>query len=76
MSDFIVKGAIKVVEVVGVSDRSFDDAVKQGLRKASESIEGITGIEVIRHTARVDNKMITQYHVDMKLAFAVKTVEA
>jgi len=73
MSDYITKGAVKVVEIVGVSDRNFEDAFKQGLYKAGETIDGITGAEVIKQTARVDNKMITQYHVDMKVAFAVKS---
>jgi flavin-binding protein dodecin len=71
MPDYITKGAVKVIEIVGVSERGFEDAVKQGLHKASETIDGITGIEILKQTARVDNKMITQYHVDMKVAFAV-----
>jgi flavin-binding protein dodecin len=73
MTDYITKGAVKVIEIVGISERSFEDAVKQGLTKASETVEGITGAEVLKQTARVDNKMITQYHVDMKVAFAVQS---
>jgi flavin-binding protein dodecin len=75
MSDYITKGAVKVIEIVGISDRGFEDAVKQGLHKASETIDGITGAEVLKQTARVDNKMITQYHVNMKVAFAVKSAK-
>jgi flavin-binding protein dodecin len=60
---------------VGVSDRGFDDTIKQGLHKASETIKGITGIEVIIHTAIVDNNQITQYHVNMKLAFTFRSAK-
>ena len=46
MPDYITKGAVKVIEIVGVSDRGFEDAVKQGLHKAGETIDGITGAEI------------------------------
>lgn len=72
MSDFISEGAVKVIEVIGVSEKSFDDAVNQAVEKASKSISGITGVEVLRQGARVTNGRISQYRADVKLAFAVK----
>ena len=36
--------AIKVVEIVGVSDRSWHDAVNNALVEAAKTIRGITGI--------------------------------
>jgi flavin-binding protein dodecin len=71
MSDYITKGAVKVIEVIGVSDESWEDAAAQAVKKASESVKGITGIEVISHTARVDDGKITQYNATIKLAFVV-----
>lgn len=72
MSDFIEKGAVKVIEVIGVSDESFDDAVAQAVKKASESISGITGVEVHSMSARVSDGAVVQYRAACKLAFAVK----
>jgi flavin-binding protein dodecin len=72
-SDFIVRGAVKVIEIVGVSERSFDDAIRSGLGQAAETIEGITGIEILHQTLRIDNNRITQYHVDMKIAFGISS---
>ena len=46
MPDYITKGAVKVIKIVGVSDLGFEDAVKQGLHKAGETIDGITGAEI------------------------------
>jgi flavin-binding protein dodecin len=66
------KGAIKVLEIIGISEESFDDAVAQAVKKAAETIEGITGVEVLSQTARVKDGEITQYHATVKLAFAVK----
>ena len=72
MSDFIEKGAIKVIEVIGVSDESFDDAVKRAVAKAAESVKGITGVEVVNMNAKVQDGQIHQYRVACKLAFAVR----
>lgn len=72
MSDFIEQGVVKVIEVIGISEQSFDDAVARGVAKASESVQGITGVEVQNMTARVKDGKVTQYHANMKIAFAIK----
>ena len=72
MGDHIETGAIKVIEVIGISPKSFEDAVEQGVSKAAESIKGITGVEVMRHSAKVSGGNITSYHANLKIAFAVK----
>jgi flavin-binding protein dodecin len=71
MSDYISKGAIKVIEVIGVSDRSWEAAVDQAVAKASESVKGITGVEVVAQTARVSEGKVVQYNATVKLAFVV-----
>lgn len=72
MSGYIERGAIKVIELIGVSDESFDDALKRAVAKASESISGITGLEVEGMSARVEDGVIVQYRVSAKVAFAVR----
>jgi flavin-binding protein dodecin len=71
MGDYIAKGAIKVIEVIGISDRSWEDAVGQAVAKASESVKGITGVEVVSQTARVTEGKVVQYNATVKLAFVV-----
>ncbi len=68
----ISSGAIKVVEIIGISEKSFEDAVAQAVAKASKSIKGITGVEVIKHSAKVDGGKIVQYKANVKLAFTVE----
>ncbi len=55
-----------------MSDESFEDAVAQAVKKAAESISGITGVEVHSMNARVSDGKVTQYRASCKLAFAVK----
>jgi flavin-binding protein dodecin len=61
----------KVIELVADSDKSFEDAIHQGLAAAAKSVHGITGLDVKNMTARVENNRITQYKVTMHVAFKV-----
>ena len=72
MGDFIEAGAVKVIEVIGISAEGFEDAVDNAVAKASESIKGITGVEVQNFSARVDDGKVVQYRANVKLAFAVR----
>jgi dodecin len=62
---------VKVIELVGNSPNSFSDAVKSAVATASETIRGITGVDVISSNAAVENGEITQYKVQVKIAFVV-----
>lgn len=71
MTSHINDGAVKIIEIIGISSKSFDDAISQAISKASQTIKGITGIEVTKHMATVDNGKIIQYKVNLKIAFPV-----
>ncbi|MBE0551312.1 MAG: dodecin domain-containing protein [Ignavibacterium sp.] len=71
MSTHINEGAVKIIEIIGISSKSFDDAIIQALDKASKTVKGITGIEVTKHMASVEAGKISQYKVNVKLAFPV-----
>ena len=71
MSNHINEGAVKVIEIIGISSKSFDDAIVQALSKASKTVNGITGIEVTKHMASGEAGKIKQYKVNLKLAFPV-----
>lgn len=68
----IDEGAVKVIEIIGVSQSGFGDAVQQAVKKAAQSVSGITGVEVIKQSARVDKGQIVQYRAAVKIAFVVK----
>src|SRR6188472_516554 len=64
----------KVIEIVGSSDKSWQDAAQAALNEAKKTIHGITGVEVGDMTAKVDpnNGNITEYHTAVKIAFGVE----
>ncbi|MFL6506346.1 MAG: dodecin family protein [Nitrososphaeraceae archaeon] len=64
----------EVIEVVGNSDKSWQDAAQVALEEARKTIHGITGLEVGDMAAKVDPNTgnITEYHTAVKIAFGVK----
>jgi flavin-binding protein dodecin len=63
-----------VVELVGSSDKGWEEAVEVALQEATKTIRGITGLEIVSKTATVDpnNNSITKYNATIKLAFGVE----
>ncbi|HXT83508.1 MAG TPA: dodecin family protein [Verrucomicrobiae bacterium] len=64
----------KITEIVGSSNKSWDDAVQVALNEAKKTVRGITGIDVKDMTARVDPSTgdITTYHTTIKIAFGIE----
>jgi flavin-binding protein dodecin len=64
---------IKVVELVGESQTSWEDAVKQAVQEASKTIRNISGVEVLNWTGDVDEAgNIVDYKADVQIAFRVE----
>ena len=62
----------KIVRIVASSEKSFDDAVKQGVATAGQTLRGIHGVKLMDWTANVKNDKITDYKVTMEVAFRVE----
>ncbi len=64
---------VKVVELVGESDHSWEDAVQQAVQAASKTVRNIRGVEVLNWTGDVDDGgKITGYKADVQVAFVVE----
>lgn len=64
---------IKVLELVGVSNKSWHDAVDNALEEASKSVRNITGVDVLHTTGKIKDNRIVEYHADVKFAFRVES---
>ena len=73
MAQDIPGAVVKVVELVGSSDSSFSDAVRNTVRTAAQTIRNIRGVEVLSSSAEVsDAGELTTYKVNCKIAFVVE----
>jgi flavin-binding protein dodecin len=62
----------KVTEVKSSSTKSFDDALNQGLARASQTVKNIKGAWISEQDVLVENDKITEYRVLLKITFVVE----
>ena len=62
---------VKIVELVGSSPISWEDATKNALAEAAKTIRGIKSIYVKRCNATVEKNKIAEYRAVVKIAFVV-----
>ena len=65
-------GTIRVVELVGESKESWEDAAQRLVRRESAKYKNITGLDVLRSTAIVREGKIIEYRIDAKIAYAIE----
>jgi dodecin len=61
----------KIIELIGSSQVSWEDAVKNALAEAAKTIDNIKSIYVKSCKAKVENNKIVEYRANVKIAFVV-----
>jgi flavin-binding protein dodecin len=63
----------KIIELIGTSDKSWEDAAQMAIKEAKKTVRGIHGIEVRDMTAKVDPKTgkILSFRTCVKISFGV-----
>ena len=69
---YVMAHIAKVLEIIGNSDKSWQDAAQAALDEAKKTVHRITGIEITDMTAKVGTGNITEYHTAVKIAFGVE----
>ena len=59
----------KVIEVIGTSDTSWEDAAKQVIEEAGRHLEDLRIAEVIAQDAKIERGKIVSYRTKLKLSF-------
>lgn len=62
----------KVIEIISTSKVGFDDAVREGVARASDTLSEIAGAWVKDQSVDVKNGKVTAYKVTLKVTFVVK----
>lgn len=62
----------RVTEIIAASDKSFEDAVKKGIRRANKTLDNITGAWVENMKVTVEDGEIAEFRVNMKITFILK----
>jgi len=63
---------VKVVELIGSSPNSWEEATAHAVETAARTVRNIKGVDVKRCTAKVANNKIVEYRAVVKIAFIVE----
>ncbi len=63
---------LKVLELIGSSDKSWEDATEKAIAKASETVNNIKSAWVQDQKVSVENGRITEYRVILKVTFKIE----
>jgi len=59
----------RVTEITSSSTKSFEDAMKVGIKRAGKTLDNVQGAWIQEQTVVVSGDKITEYRVNMKVSF-------
>ena len=62
----------RVTQVIGASPHSWEDAVRNALERANKTLRGITGIEVLKENAAVENGRVAEFRATLLVTFVLE----
>lgn len=63
---------VKVVELIGSSPESWEEAAANAVKAAARTVRNIKGVDLKRCTAKVEDGRIVEYRAVVRLAFIVE----
>jgi dodecin len=62
-------GVYRVIEVIGTSNTSWEEAAKKAVQTASRSLRDLRIAEVVKQDMKVENGRVTAYRTRVLLSF-------
>jgi flavin-binding protein dodecin len=65
----------KLEEIVGVSDVSADDAIRNAIARAHQTLQGLDWFQVVEMRGTIADGGVAQFQVTVKIGFRVMSPE-
>ncbi len=62
----------RVIEIVGSSEKSIDDAIKRGIERASKTIRNLRWFEVVKTSGDIQDGKARHFQVTLKVGFTME----
>ncbi|OPY68355.1 MAG: hypothetical protein A4E57_01843 [Syntrophorhabdaceae bacterium PtaU1.Bin034] len=59
----------KIIEIVGTSPNSWEDAARTAVETASQTLEDLRVAEIIKQDVTIENGKVTSYRVRLNISF-------
>jgi flavin-binding protein dodecin len=61
----------RVSEITSTSPQSFEDAIRQGIERATKTLRGVTAAWIKDQRVKLENGRATEYQVNMEVTFVL-----
>ncbi|VVB74662.1 Dodecin [Candidatus Tiddalikarchaeum anstoanum] len=61
----------KIIELIGTSNQSFEDAVQQVIKRATKTLRHVSGLHIVSQKINLSEGKIVEYRVNVKVAFGI-----
>ena len=61
----------RVTEISATSEKSFEDAIQQGLARATSTLRGVTSAWIKEQQVRLRDGKVAEYRVNMQITFVL-----
>jgi len=62
----------KMIDVVGTSSTTLEDAIRNAVTKSSKTVRNMSWFEVVETRGRIDGGDVAQWQVTVRIGFAVQ----
>lgn len=62
----------RVTEISSTSPQSFEDAIQQGLARATKSLRNVKGAWIKDQNVMIENDQVKEYKVNMEVTFVLE----
>jgi dodecin len=62
----------RVTEISSTSPQSFEDAIRQGLERATRTLRGVTSAWIKDQRVKLEDGRIAEYQVNMEVTFVLE----
>lgn len=61
----------RITEISATSEQSFDDAVKQGVARATKTLRNVTGAWVKEQRVSIEGNQVKHHQVNLQITFVL-----
>lgn len=65
-------GIYKIIDIVGVSEKSFSDAAKNAVLGATKTVRNIKRAELTKFDVKVQNDKPVMFRAEMRISFEIE----
>ena len=64
----------KKIEIVGTSEKSYEDAIQNAIEAAGKTLEGLSWFEIVEQRGAIKKNKLSEFQVTVRIGFKVMDV--